>query len=280
MLSGVWELLKLHEPFWVALLADAIFASWLTGAADLAGKVPTPKGRISQPPPIQPPSLRFDADTPPPVRFPAIEHAAKILAGKQLVLKEDFDRQADKSHAIAFTVAKVQTLDGLDRIRKALVDDLQKGGMLEGFEGKVDAILGKGALSRRHIETVYRNNLHLAWNVGQRWAAAKPLVASEFPYLDYSATHDDRVRENHLALEKLGIGGTSIYRVDDPVIQTFWPGCWDWNCRCVGTFLTIRDAARKGIEEAKTWLATGIPPVTPAHVSWPSFSPPPGFPAF
>jgi SPP1 gp7 family putative phage head morphogenesis protein len=147
-------------------------------------------------------------------------------------------------------------------------------------EKKADDALGKSALSKSHLETVYRTNLMLGYGTGQKWAVQQRLLKTEFPYLDYSATHDGRTRPEHLAMESHGIGGTSIYRVDDPVIQTFWPGCWDYNCRCVGTFLTLRQAAKRGIEEARLWLETGKPPEQPAFVAWPAFSPPPGFPVF
>jgi hypothetical protein len=84
------------------------------------------------------------------------------------------------------------------------------------------------------------------------------------------------VRPNHIALEKLGIGGTNVYRADDPVFQLFRPP-WDYNDRCSSTPMTVRQAAEAGREEARSWLETGEEPAVKAFVPMPPFQPPPGF---
>jgi hypothetical protein len=103
-----------------------------------------------------------------------------------------------------------------------------------------------------------------------------PYVQSGFPYVRYDAIHDDRVRHNHLALEKHGIQQTNIYRADDIVFQTFRPP-WDFQDRCGWAPMTIRQAAELGIKEATEWMASGIEPSPPAYVAWPDFRPPPEF---
>jgi 8-oxo-dGTP pyrophosphatase MutT (NUDIX family) len=101
---------------------------------------------------------------------------------------------------------------------------------------------------------------------------ATPGVANLFPYRAYHAIHDDRVRPDHLALEKAGIGGSNIFRTDDPVWEIFRPP-WGYNCRCSWSPISIRDAADLGVDEARLWLSTGEPPAHPAHVRMPSFQP-------
>lgn len=129
-------------------------------------------------------------------------------------------------------------------------------------------------LSPAHAETVYRMAVNGAYADGND--AVMSNHRDVFPYVAYHAIHDDRARPNHIALESLGLNGTNIYRVDDPVIQTFRPP-WDYNCRCGRTFLTISDAAASGVKEAQEWRDSGVPPKKPARVKWPKFRPPPGF---
>lgn len=214
----------------------------------------------------------------PVIRFPVIEEAARDLAERRIMLREDFDRLAAEARATAFTVARVGSLDALEKIRQALVEDVATGGTLRDFAAKVEEALGGSMLSAAHVETVYRTNIGQAAAAGLRQALTSPMVADEFPYVSYEATHDSRTRPEHLELEKLGIGGSSVYRADDPVILRFWAP-WDWNCRCIIIPLSIEEAARKGVAEAREWLATGLPPARPAWVKTPDFAPPADAPA-
>ena len=66
------------------------------------------------------------------------------------------------------------------------------------------------------------------------------------------------------------------FRFDDPIWHLFRPP-WAWGCRCVFTAVSIREAARKGIQEAIDWLASGVPPGVPAWVPMPPFQPDPAF---
>jgi hypothetical protein len=135
-------------------------------------------------------------------------------------------------------------------------------------------IVSQGIISSN--STVYRTNIQAAFSDGQKEVLENPFIRSAFPYASYNAIDDDRVRENHLALEKHGIQGSNIYRLNDPVLQTFLPP-WDFNCRCSWVPLTVQQAAEQGIEEAKVWTATGIEPSPPAHVPMPPFQPDPAW---
>ena len=99
-----------------------------------------------------------------------------------------------------------------------------------------------------------------------------PIVSSGFPYLQFSAIGDDRTPKTHLALERLGLDGTAIYRRDDPFWRMFMPPLTDL-CRCTVIPLTIRMAAEAGVKEAKEWLRTNQPPAKPEWVTLPPFDP-------
>lgn len=269
-------------------MSDALLAAWLRGGVDIAGQLPAippsaPGAAATNLPPWLPPGTPTAFDLPEPegdavISFPQIDIAARDLAARRVLTRGDFDALADEAKFQAFTVAKVQSLDVLEKLRDALSADVAQGGTLAEFEKRVNAILsGEGsALSPAHIENIYRTNIAAAYAEGQRQVLNHPLVADEFPYVEYTAVHDSRTRPEHLQLEKLGIGGGPIYRRDDPVVNLFWPP-WDYQCRCAVIALTLEDAAAKGVAEAIEWLRTGQPPASPAWVKMPDFKPRPGF---
>lgn len=89
-----------------------------------------------------------------------------------------------------------------------------------------------------------------------------PMVSEGSPYLLWSATHDGRVRPDHLVMESRGQNGTAVYRLDDPIWRKYWPPI-DFGCRCVLISLSIEDAARHGSHEATEWMRTGRSPMKP-----------------
>lgn len=231
-------------------------------------------------PPIRPPSFAPPAPpagSPEEIHFPVIDEAVRNLAERNVVDRQKFDKLDAAARAKAFTVAGVEADETLTKIRDSLAENVREGTDYETWRKKVMADVDQGTfLSDAHQEVVFRTNIQTALSDGQEVVLQHPLVRSGFPYRQRDAIHDRRVRENHLALEQLGIQGTNIYRADDPVWQLFRVP-WDYNDRCADTALTVRQAARAGIEEAQKWLDTGREPDEKAWVKMPSFQPPPGF---
>lgn len=231
-------------------------------------------------PPIVPP--KFTPPSPPSgapegVHFPTIDEAVRSLAEKNVMTRERYDALDAAARAKAFTVAGVDADATLTKIRDVLAENVKKGADYEAFKDAVLEAVEEGTfLSDAHQETVFRTNVQSAFSDGQMSVLNHPLVRSGFPYSAYDSIHDDRVRNEHRELDKLGIGGTNIYRNDDPVFQTFRPP-WSYNCRCSWTPITVRHAAERGIAEAKEWMYTGVEPSPPAFVPMPDFQPPPGF---
>jgi hypothetical protein len=148
---------------------------------------------------------------------------------------------------------------------------------LRGFREALAAKIDTSKIGPAHIENIFRTQTQSAFAVGQAELADNPIVRELFPYARYDATHDARTRPDHLALEKLGISGTNIYRADDPMWQYFTPP-WGFSCRCTRTIITIATAARLGVVEAQEWLRTSRPPETPEHrLAFINFRPPAGF---
>lgn len=240
------------------------YAQHAVAAAEAGGMEPPPLVRVSS----------YESDD---IHLPTIEEAVKSLSERNVVTRQQFDELDAAARTKAFTVANVSAEETLTKIRDSLSENVKEGVDYETWRKKVMEDVDQGTfLSEAHQETVFRTNVQSAFSDGQMTVLRHPLVRSGFPYSAYDSIHDGRRRENHGKLEKLGIQGTNVYRNDDPVFQTFRPP-WDYNDRCGWTPMTIRQAAEKGIEEAKKWLDTGVEPTDKAHVPMPDFAPPPEF---
>ena len=229
---------------------------------------PTDSDILSQSPgsPFLPIYLAPPGDDPArPVRWPAIEAAARDLLSRRVVTPGTFATLAQDAKQAAFTVAGVMTADAIDATRDAVAHDLISGGTLREFRRRVGAALDAAGLSEPQVETTYRTQTGLARSAGLRTVLDHPLVSDEFPYVAWHATHDGRVRPDHLAMETAGIDGTNVFRCDDPELRRVWPPA-GYRCRCHIQPLSLEDAAEAGVREARVWLRTGEPPAQPAFV--------------
>lgn len=263
-------------------------AGWLAGAAratrGLPPVAPSPAeppslAPASQPPVLPPPPIAGLGPGPEPepvVHFPIIEEAVNDLEGRRILTRPDFDALATDAKTTAFTAARMANWEALGRLAQAVAVSTAEGSTLAAFRAAVDEALGPDFLSPGHIENVFRTNVSQAYSTGLMQTLAHPLVADEFPYLAYHAVHDGRVRQDHLTMEELGLDGTNVYRRDDPIWERFTPP-WDYQCRCAIVPMTVEDAARAGVREARQWLRDGLPPATPQWVQPPPFNPPPGW---
>ncbi len=211
--------------------------------------------------------------TPDPIlRLPATEAAAEDLLSRQILTRPQFDQLTREARGRAFTVAGEQSADAIATIRDVLAEQLDTGISKAAFDAELEDRLLSSKLGPAHQETVFRTNAQSAFSRGQEALHDDPIVEALFPYAAYNPIIDGRVRDEHLALGAksdenggpLGLDGTNIYRADDPMWQFFTPP-WDYNCRCGKTFLTLEQAARRGVKEAQRWLETGEPPAVPEY---------------
>jgi len=267
MLASVRDVIDRNRPALVRMLAGARAAAGLLAMARLGEAVPA----VAEPAAAE---VQVQAEAVGRRTLPLVREAAAQLQARRLLLPPEVQAKIDRAEADAEESARLQAEATQQALRDGLVDTLTGGGTLEDFRGAIKQVLEeKSFLAERHVENVFRSNVMEAYSRGQaELVQADPQVASLYPYAAYHATHDDRTREQHLALETLGLDGTNVYRVDDPVFQTFRPP-WSFNCRCTWTPLTVRQAAAKGVQEAKTWLESGRPPGVPQHVPAPAFGP-------
>ncbi len=236
--------------------------------------------RSPPPPPGEPLDLTPpEAGSPEESFFPVLEAAARDLAGKNVLDRGSQRRLDAQVRAKAEDVAEADARETLVRVRDLLAENVRRGADLASFHESLRTLPGPTFLSQAHAEVLFRTAVQAAFSDGQAHVLRHPFVRSGFPYAAYDAIDDDRVRHDHLSMETLGIGGTNVYRIEDPVFLLFRPP-WAWQCRCAWWPMTVRQAAEKGIEEAREWLRAGVEPYPPAFVDMPPFRPDESFRRF
>lgn len=227
-----------------------------------------PPAKPPEAPPLSPPGDESD--------WPIIDEAVRSLSQRNVIDRYGFDQLDAAARQKAFTVTGIASEEALAKVRDLLAESVNEGSDYKAFRKTVLAEVEESTyLSEPRLQTIFRTNIQTAYSDGTAKVTNMPFVRSAFPYAAYHCIHDDRARKNHKRLEKLGIDGTNIYRIDDPVFQMFRPP-WDYNDRCGWNPLTVRQAAEQGLKEAILWLETGMEPA-PTYVAMPDFRPPAGF---
>jgi hypothetical protein len=284
LLAEARSVLSEFEPILAQTIADVELAAWIAGTQAVAGRIQLSRQAQFIPdfgqPPRKPPSLGAllggGEEYEPIIRFPLIENAAKSLAERNIVTPREFAETAAEVKRQAFTVAGQASEQAIEKIRDALVETIEEGPSLKIFREKVEQAVEAGGIGPGHMENVFRTNVQTAFHQGYDEILQHPIVSELFPYQSYVAIHDGRVRDDHLALEILGIDGTNIFRRDDPFWDLFTPP-WSFQCRCTIIALTIEASARKGVKEAAEWLRTGVKPPLESRLPYIPFRPAEGW---
>lgn len=270
------------EPILADNLATTDLAGWVAGMEKVANRLPAAvlesfalTGAGAQPAGIITLPALFGEPNPI-IQFPLIDRAASQLAERNIVTRAEFDALADDAKRRAFTVARLQSEETIERIRDVLVADIQEGPSLAGFRRELIDVLETGDIGEAHLENVYRINIQAAFAEGHDSLAENPLVAAAFPFKEILPIDDGRVRDTHFSLKKLGLNGTGVYWRDDPFWSLYMPPI-EWNCRCGWNLLSVRQAARKGAQAAVEWLRTGVEPVHEFRIGSIPWRPDPNF---
>lgn len=274
-LAALLRELTTQEPRLAGVIRESQLATFLAAARHTA-ELALPPSRLPPQKPPDVPMLALPESEPAKPRLVSILKAAEHLRNRIDYTPEEFAELDADAKELGFTVAKAASTDVVRRVRVALAENLEKGHSLGQFRETIAEALEPSLLSDSQVESIYRTQLGRAYSAGQQAALNHPLVRDEFPYLLYSATHDARVRPEHLMMERLGLNGTAVYRADDPVILRFFPP-WSWNCRCVALPISLEAAAARGVREAIDWKRTGRPPIFPQYVAPPPFDIPRGW---
>lgn len=277
-------LLSFLDPL-ARLFMDAQLASWIGGAGRVAEQLPAepPPGDLAGPPFFPPPEWPTVSGDSEEWRWPGmkvwlplVENAVQDLQQRQLVTRPQFDRLEGAARAQAFTVANLETNEAIGQVRDAVTEAVAKGGTLKEFTKDVDEALGESTLGPGHMETVFRTNIAQVYHDGAESIASHPIIAPSFPYRMRMPIRDSRLTELCLILARSGLNGGPIYRADDPFYLRSCPPS-HYGCRCGVRFLSVQDAAERGVKEAQRWLDSGQPPITPEWVTPPDVQFPAGW---
>jgi hypothetical protein len=208
--------------------------------------------------------------------LPLVDEAARYLVQQGLASAQQVEQAGADARDAARSVADNALRDTHAVVNRALIEAVRTGGTKEKFAATVRQQLaghGDSYLSDSAVENRFRTGVMSAYSNGQmRLVEGNPFARALFPYAAFHATHDDRVRHDHLLLETTGLDGTSVYRLDDPTFIKYRPPVF-FNCRCVWAPLSIEGAAKLGVKEAQEWLRTGTPPASPEWVTPPKDPP-------
>ena len=186
------------------------------------------------------------------------ETAAAYMRGKAVADPENFGALPAQLKQRAFTVAGIEQMDALRRIRDAIAK-LPEGASWDkakreiaaemspyvaGHDGPApqdkghDGPAPRDKAARARAEFLLRTHGFQAYAVGRH--QQQTTASDAFPYWKYETVGDAKVRAGHAALDG------KVLRADDPWWKTHYPP-WDWGCRCIVVALDEEDAKEAGI---------------------------------
>ena len=176
------------------------------------------------------------------------EAAADYIRGKAVADPKNFGNLPAQLKQRAFTVAGIEQMDVLRRMRDIIARlpegtswDEAKRGLAAEISPFLDVEDGKRAkAARARAEFMLRTHGFQAYAVSRHQQQME--VAKDFPYWKYETVGDTKVRASHAALDG------KVLRADDPWWKTHYPP-WDWGCRCIVVPLDEEDAQEIGISE-------------------------------
>lgn len=170
--------------------------------------------------------------------------AIRFLQEKPVVSREVFDGLLPELKARAFTVAGVDNMSALQKLRER-VATLPAGADWDAIKGEIATELspflsGDAEKSQRRAELLLRTHGYQAYAAGQyRTLTAQSEV---FPYWEYDSADDGQVRASHAALDG------KVFPANADFWKSHFPP-WEFGCRCNVIARTIDDVEEIQLEE-------------------------------
>ena len=154
------------------------------------------------------------------------EEAIEFFADLHPITPGEYAALSKAAQAQAFTVSRVTGMDVIMDMHKAIEKAIAEGETLAMFQGRMKDIMaarGWEGLTPWHLDTIFRNNVQTAYNVGRY----RQMIDMEdrFPYWEYDAVNDSRTRPPHASLDG------KIYASNHPFWDTWYPPNGH-KCRC------------------------------------------------
>jgi SPP1 gp7 family putative phage head morphogenesis protein len=163
----------------------------------------------------------------------------EVFAARRTVASDRFSNMDHSEKLRAFSVTCDATVEQLERVKNALVENYRRGGTFADFKKAVkNGDFGEiGALPSYRLENIYRTNVMGAYMRGRYLEQEED--ANVFPYLLYVAVQDSRTRPNHMALNGL------IVRFGSEEANLIYPPN-GFQCRCMMRAMTKMEADAMG----------------------------------
>lgn len=171
--------------------------------------------------------------------------AADHLRSLTPVTKLTFDGLTSQYRKDAFTVAGVNDVKLIEKIRDDLAEVLKNGGTQKDFEAavsKLTSTAGVEKIAAFTLDTVFTTNMQKAYSLGRFEQLNDPAVREALPYWQYLTVGDARVRPEHAVLDYF------CARCSDPVWLKIYPPN-GFNCRCIVIGL-LHEEAPEGSDES------------------------------
>lgn len=172
------------------------------------------------------------------------EAAVAYIKGKAVADPKNFGNLPNQLKQRAFTVAGIEQLDAVKRIREA-VAKLPAGASWDEAKNEIAAEISTytgvdAKAAKARAEHTLRMQGFQAYAVARHQEQMS--TVDVLPYWKYVTVGDNRVRAGHAALDG------KVLRADDDWWKTHYPP-WDWGCRCIVESLSERQARKEGISE-------------------------------
>lgn len=126
------------------------------------------------------------------------------------------------------------------KLLEAIEQSILAGDSAEDWQKRAKGIING---TRAKIETIGRTYTHRAYHEGFKQTVNDPVLKHVFPYRQYLATKDTRVRATHFAMDK------KIAYVGSPLQVEMERLHSEWGCRCTIVALTREQAVKAGIDD-------------------------------
>ena len=201
----------------------------------------------------------------------AIEYWKTRRPGARSLSADEEKKLTQGARDRALTVAGLFKQQQLAAVHEALGKALAEGKTLADFKKEIQPTIKEQGWGSWRVENIFRTNLATAYAAGA-WAEIQA-TKEAFPYLEYVAVNDDRVRPEHAVLNG------KIYPVD----HEFWRHNFPPNgfgCRCATAPVSKFRAEQKGVKVETEMPSNltykgerGAPHGYPVHVAAPGADP-------
>ena len=222
------------EALWLTAAFGSRISGWIAPWAPRV--IPAPVGRAEGKPAALPPPSKQLAKS----QWPSVQAGIDWLTGQDVLDESKLDELLEDTKGAINAIGAISRVDFVEKIGESLQESFAAGESKAQWNVRIKNI----AFARRGLdETIHRTFTHRAYHEGLLEVQDDPIVAEEFPYLLYSATPDDRVRDSHWDEDK------KVAHKDSPTARFWRDLVAEWSCRCTLIPITKAEAKRRGIND-------------------------------